>query len=175
MELKGESMFEISDFNENERVRFKNPPKEFFEAIGGIEGMKKLMYKFYDKIYESEISHFFPQEIEEFNKVKEKNAKFFIQICGGPKVYEEANGMDLNEYMIKVHDDFSITKKDRIEWLGIMKEALEEEAKYVDKELLKAFWDYLDNFSKLTINSFNQKEKFYKVLLDKNDPKEIAF
>lgn len=143
-------------------VHFKNPPKAFFDAIGGEEGMKALMYDFYDKIYESKIAHFFPQDEEEFEKVKEKNTKFFVQICGGPKVYEdEAKGMNLNEYMIRLHDDFSINENNRIEWLGTMREALADKAQHVDIELIKAFWDYLEKFSKLTVNTFADGSTYY--------------
>ncbi len=163
----------ITPLKKGEKVEFKNPPIEFFEAIGGVEGMKELMYDFYDKIYESEIAHFFPQEEEEFNKVKEKNSKFFIQICGGPKVYEEeAQGMDLNEYMIRVHDDFSINEKARIEWLGTMREAINDIAvkkKKVDPKLIEEFWDYLEKFSKLTVNTFSDGSTYYASLLDKNN------
>ncbi len=165
---------DISGVVKGEAVDFKNPPKEFFEAIGGVEGMQELMYDFYDRIYESEIAHFFPQDEEEFNKVKEKNSKFFIQICGGPKVYEEeAKGMDLNEYMIRVHDDFSITEKARIEWLGTMREALQAKAKHVDPKLVEEFWDYLDKFSKLTVNTFSDGSTYYASLLDKSDTRPI--
>ncbi len=129
----------ISPIKKGESVEFKNPSKEFLKAVGGEEGMRKLMYNFYDKIYESDIAHFFPQDEDEFQKVKEKNTKFFIQICGGPKVYEdEAKGMDLNEYMIRVHDDFSINEKARIEWLGTMREALNE-LKNVDEKIKEDF------------------------------------
>ncbi len=152
---------EITPVVKGERVEFKNPPKEFFDAIGGEEGMRELMYNFYDKIYESDIAHFFPQDEDEFQKVKEKNTKFFIQICGGPKVYEdEAGGMNLNEYMIRLHDDFSINEKARIEWLGTMREALNE-LKGVDEELIQGFWDYLDKFSKLTVNNFSDGSTYY--------------
>ena len=160
---------EISKVVKGEGVDFKNPPKEFLEAVGGVEGMRELMYRFYDKIYESEISHYFPQDEEEFEKVKVKNSKFFIQICGGPKVYEEeSSGQDLDEYMIRIHDDFSITEKSRIEWLGTMREAIEEH-NIEDKEALEAFWDYLDNFSKLTVNTFADGSTYYASLLDKSD------
>jgi len=143
-------------------VHFKNPPKAFYDAIGGEEGMKELMYDFYDKIYESDIANFFPQDEEEFDKVKFKNSKFFIQICGGPKIYEdEAKGMDLNEYMIRVHDDFSITEKSRIEWLGTMRDALADKAQHVDIELIKEFWEYLEHFSKLTVNTFSDGSTYY--------------
>jgi len=161
---------DITSVQKGEEVKFKNPPKEFLEAIGGIEGMRELMYDFYDKIYESEISHYFPQDEEEFQKVKEKNTQFFIQICGGPKVYQEdAKELDLNEYMIRIHDDFSITEKARVEWLGTMRDALNDKAKGVDEKLIKQFWDYLDNFSKLTVNSFSDGSTYYASLLDKSD------
>ncbi len=152
---------DITPVKKGEAVKFKNPSKRFYEAIGGEEGMRELMYNFYDKIYESDIAHFFPQDEDEFQKVKEKNTKFFIQICGGPKVYEgEAKGMDLNEYMIRVHDEFSINEKARIEWLGTMREALNE-VKGLDEEILEDFWQYLDQFSKLTVNSFSDGSHYY--------------
>ncbi len=151
----------ITSVKKGEEVHFKNPSKKFYDAIGGEEGMRKLMFNFYDKIYESEIAHFFPQDEKEFEKIKIKNTKFFIQICGGPKVYEdEAQGMELNEFMIRIHDDFSINEKARVEWLGTMRDALLE-VKDVDKEILEDFLDYLDNFSKLTVNSFSDGSTYY--------------
>ena len=152
---------EITPVIKGEQVHFHNPVIEFYDALGGEDGMRKLMYNFYDKIYESDIANFFPQDEDEFEAIKVKNTKFFIQICGGPKVYEdEAKGMDLNEFMIRVHDDFSITEKSRIEWLGTIREALQE-LKGVDKKLIEDFWAYLDSFSKLTVNSFADGSTYY--------------
>ena len=153
---------DITPVTKGETVHFRNPPHAFYDAIGGEEGMRNLMYHFYDLIYESDIAHFFPQDEAEFEKVKIKNSKFFIQICGGPKVYEdEAKGMDLNEYMIRVHDAFSINEKARIEWLGTMREALRAKATHVDPQLVEAFWDYLEAFSKLTVNTFADGDTYY--------------
>ncbi|SFZ97929.1 Hemoglobin-like protein HbO [hydrothermal vent metagenome] len=152
---------QITEVKKGEVVHFHNPAVKFYDAVGGEEGMRALMYNFYDKIYESKIANFFPQDEDEFEAIKEKNTKFFIQICGGPKVYEdEAKGVELNEYMIRIHDDFSITEKSRIEWLGTMREALYE-LKDVDKQLIEDFWDYLENFSKLTVNSFSDGSTYY--------------
>ncbi len=152
---------EITEVKKGEAVHFQNPAKEFYKAVGEEEGMRTLMYNFYDKIYESDIANFFPQDEEEFEAIKVKNTKFFIQICGGPKVYEdEAQGMELNEYMIRIHDDFSITEKSRIEWLGTMREALQE-LEDVNEKLIEDFWSYLDNFSKLTVNSFSDGSTYY--------------
>ena len=156
------SALELTAVEKAEDIHFKNPPLAFFNAIGGEEGMKELMYDFYDKIYESDIANFFPQDEAEFDEVKFKNSKFFIQICGGPKVYEdETQGMELNEYMIRIHDDFSITEKSRIEWLGTMREALADKAQHVDIVLIKEFWDYLEKFSKLTVNTFSDGSTYY--------------
>ena len=141
-------------------VKYKLPDPAFYEALG-FEGMKDLMYRFYDEIYESSISHFFPQDEEEFEKVKAKNSLFFIQICGGPKVYEdETKEMNLNEYMIRLHDDFSINRKARFEWLGCMETALRD-TKNISQELKDDFWDYLEKFSKLTVNTFDDGSVFY--------------
>lgn len=142
--------YNITDTTPGEEVKFKNPPKEFLEAVGGVEGMRKFMYDFYDRIYESNIAHFFPQDEEEFAKVKEKNTQFFIQICGGSAVYEDVE--NLNEYMIEFHKDFTIDERARIEWLGTMQEALEELD--IDLKLKEAFWEYVEKFSKLTVNRF---------------------
>jgi len=148
---------EITPTHKGEKVIYKNPSPEFYQAIGGEEGMRDLMYTFYDIIYESDIHNFFPQDREEFNKVKEKNTKFFIQLCGGPKVYdEESGGGDLNEYMIHVHDDFSIPEKARIEWLGCMREALNRYD--IDEALKQDFWNYVEAFSKRTVNQFPEEK-----------------
>ena len=109
---------EITKAIKGEKVEFKNPNVAFYKAIGP-DAMQKMMYDFYDKIYESDIANFFPQDEEEFLEVKKKNTKFFIQICGGPSVYDESmQGIDLNKYMIDIHKSFSIYEKSRNEWLG---------------------------------------------------------
>jgi len=150
--------YEITKATEGEVVDFKNPDPAFYEALGH-DGMQKMMYDFYDKIYDSEIAHFFPQDPEEFEKVKKKNTKFFIQICGGPSIYDESmRGVDLNKYMIDLHKDFSIYEKSRNEWLGTFREVLMETD--VDEKLKEDFWAYLDKFSKMTVNRW-LKESAY--------------
>lgn len=151
-------MYEIDAVEKGAPVHYKMPNSAFYEALG-YDGMKDLMYRFYDEVYVSSIiTHFFPQDEEEFNLVKEKNALFFIQLCGGPKVYE--NEKDLNEYMISLHDSFSIYDKHRYEWLGCMEIALRN-TKNVSQELKDDFWDYLEKFSKLIVNTFKDEGEIY--------------
>lgn len=143
---------------QGEDVKFENPNPAFYEALG-YDGMQELMYKFYDHIYESDIAHFFPQDPVEFEEVKKKNTKFFIQICGGPSIYdEEMKGKDLDLYMIDIHKNFSIYEKSRDEWLGTFREVLKELG--IDEAIKDNFWQYLDKFSKLTVNRY-QKESAY--------------
>ena len=149
--------FKVTPTVKGEDVPFENPAKAFYDAMG-FDGMKEMMYRFYDCIYESEIANFFPQDEEEFAVIKEKNTLFFIEICGGPKVYKEADGMELNEFMIRIHDDFSIYDKSRLEWLGCMRETLETTD--IAEELKQNFWNYVEAFSKLTVNSYPKKRKF---------------
>jgi len=151
-------MYEITPVIKGEAVHFKLPDPAFYEALG-YEGMKDLMYRFYDEIYDSAIANFFPQDEEEFAKVKEKNARFFIQLCGGPTVHTESEGHDLNEYMIRLHDEFSVYEKSRLEWLGCMETALKETD--IPQELKDNFWAYVESFSKLTVNSFTDGSKYY--------------
>jgi len=152
-------MYEASPVGKGAPVKWKLPPPEFYEALG-YDGMKDLMYRFYDEIYDSGIANFFPQDEKEFNKVKEKNALFFIELCGGPKVYNKAaSGTDLDEYMLRIHDEFSIYDKSRFEWLGCMETALR--ATDIDQELKDQFWDYLEKFSKLTVNTFTDGSTYY--------------
>ena len=152
-------MYDIEVTVKGAPVKYQLPNPAFYEALG-YDGMEDLMYRFYDEVYDSSISHFFPQDEEEFNKVKEKNTLFFIQVCGGQKVYEEeSKDMNLNEYMIRVHDDFSINRKARFEWLGCMEVALRD-TKGVSQELKDDFWDYLEKFSKMMVNRW-PKESAY--------------
>lgn len=152
-------MYEVDPVDKGAPVEWSLPPHEFYEALG-FDGMKDLMYRFYDEIYDSSIANFFPQDEEAFNEVKDKNTLFFIELCGGPKVYKEAaSGTDLNEYMLRLHDEFSIYDKSRYEWLGCMDTVLRKTD--IDQKLKDGFWDYLEKFSKLTVNTFPDGSKYY--------------
>lgn len=152
-------MYKVTPTVLGDKVDFKMPMKEFYNALGD-DGMRELMYDFYDIIYESDIANFFPQDPDEFQEVKEKNTKFFIEICGGPKVYEgNKSGLELNEFMVRLHDDFSIYEKSRLEWLGCMREALAKVD--IAQELKDNFWDYVEKFSKLTVNTTVDGSKYF--------------
>lgn len=129
-----------------EKPSFEYPKPIFFEELG-VQGLEKLFSDFYDLIVDSDIGNFFPQNEEELEKVKAHNVKFFIEAAGGPKLYSEAVG---HFDMMKTHEQFSITEKARREWLGCMEEVLKKTN--ISKEAKKSFWEFLETFSKHTVN-----------------------
>lgn len=138
--------YHISKTKFGEKPPFEFPKQLFLEELG-VEGMKKLFSDFYDLLVDSDISNFFPQDEEELEKVKAHNVKFFIEAAGGPKLYSEAVG---HFDMMKTHEQFSITEKARREWLGCMEEVLRKTD--ISNDAKQSFWNFLEAFSKHTVN-----------------------
>lgn len=143
-----------------ERPEFPKPDPRFMEAIGGEKGMHELFDKFYDMVSESEIAHFFPQEEEEMNLVKERNTKYFIEFYGGKKDYSTIPDKSMD--IIDMHVDFSITEKARYGWLGVVQDLLDELD--IEDELKQGFWDTFESFSKWTVNR-KTKTKLYEEMV----------
>ncbi len=135
--------------NVPEEMSIPLPDPRFYEAIGKEAGFKKLINEFYDRIVESDIAFFFPQEEEKIEKIKEHNGKYFAEIAGGPKRYSEEMG---HVDQIKMHKPFSINEKHRTEWLGTWREVLQDLAKDVEPALVESYFNFLDEYSKLLVN-----------------------
>lgn len=143
-----------------ERPAFAQPSPYFLKAIGGEESMVLLFDKFYDMIADSDIAHFFPQNDEEMNEVKKRNAKYFIEFFGGSKNYSNIPGKTMD--LVDMHVDFSITEKARYAWLDIVQILLEELD--IEDELKQGFWDTVEGFSKWTVNK-DTKVKTYEEMV----------
>lgn len=142
----------VSKTNLGDKPDFKYPKPLFLEEMGE-DGLKKLFSDFYDLVVDSDIGNFFPQDEEKLEIIKAHNVKFFIEACGGEKYYTNTVG---HFDMLKAHEQFSITEKARREWLGCMEEILRK----VDiSDLAKqSFWDFLETFSKHTVNVDERQE-----------------
>lgn len=138
--------YNITKTKFGETPKYDLPKPLFYEELGEA-GLVKLFDEFYDLLADSDISNFFPQDEEGLEKVKSHNVKFFIEACGGPKYYSETVG---HFDMLKAHEPFSITEKARTEWLGCMEEVLKKVN--ISEEAKKSFWEYLEKFSKHTVN-----------------------
>ena len=144
--------YNVSKTNFGDKPDFKYPKLLFLEEMGEA-GLKKLFSDFYNTVIDSDIGNFFPQDEDELEKVKAHNVKFFIEACGGEKQYTNAVG---HFDMLKTHEQFSITEKARREWLGCMEEILKKVV--ISNEAKQSFWDFLETFSKHTVNVDERQE-----------------
>ncbi|MFY9143134.1 globin [Sulfuricurvum sp.] len=127
------------------------PNPGFLEQVGE-ERFRKLVSDHYDLISHSAIAFMFPVDYEEdFAKVKKHAGDFLIQICGGPDYYAQTRG---DPRMLARHARFRIDAKGRQVWLECYAALLPElEKEGVSPENIQSFWNYLDNFSKVMVNT----------------------
>lgn len=127
------------------------PSPDFLIEVGE-ERFRKLVNDHYELIRSSDISFMFPIEYEdEFEKVKKHAADFLIQICGGPNYYAQTRG---DSRMLSRHARFRIEEKGRKTWLGCYATLLKElEKENISTKSIQSFWNYLDSFSMVLINT----------------------
>lgn len=139
--------FNISQAQFGVRPSVTLPSPEFLKVVGE-DGLRKIISDHYDLIKQSSIYNIFPQDEKEFEQAKINSSDFFIQICGGPKYFNENRGAPM---MVARHQPFKITPKTRMVWLECYIEVLKKLD--IDEELLKSFWNYLDIFSIWMVNT----------------------
>ncbi|MEK8129611.1 globin [Paenibacillus filicis] len=93
----------------------------FYEALGGAEGIRRIVESFYPKVQAHPLlGPLFPENID---PVIEKQYMFLSQFFGGPPLFSEAHGHPM---MRARHLPFPITEERAKAWLGCMAQALEE-------------------------------------------------
>lgn len=126
------------------------PIPEFLIEMGE-EGIRKLVSDHYDSIKESDISHLFPLDAQEFEDAKKHSSDFFIQICGGPQYFNQNRGAP---QMVGRHAPFRIDGKARETWLELYKPLLEKlKEEGVTETSLQSFWNYINVFSLWMVNT----------------------
>ena len=118
----------------------------------GEERFKKLVHDHYDLIRESSIAFLFPVfDDEEFADAADNAFSFLIQICGGPRYFEQKRG---KPQMVGRHAPFRIDESSRRVWLELYAQLLISLAdEGINQEYIQSFWDYLDIFSIWMINT----------------------
>ncbi|UUZ83618.1 globin [Paenibacillus sp. P26] len=92
-----------------------------YGALGGSEGIRRLVEAFYPKVQEHPLlGPLFPEDI---TPVMEKQHLFLTQFFGGPPLYSEQYGHPM---MRARHLPFPVTAERADAWLGCMSRALEE-------------------------------------------------
>lgn len=136
-----------ASFGSRPTVDLPNP--KILEVLGE-QGMRDMISKHYDLLAQSDIKLLFPPTPELLEMAKKHSADFFIQICGGPRYFDESRGAPR---MVARHMPFRIDEHARIVWLELYAKALEETD--LSKDLKRSFWNYIDIFSIWMINTPN--------------------
>lgn len=139
--------FKISEHIPGERPQVTLPTPRMLLLLGE-DGMRKMVSDHYDLLVQSSIKDMFPVNAIKLEKAKEHSADFFIQICGGPRYFNQNRGMPR---LIQRHLPFTITPEGREEWLRCYREVLQKLD--LPEEVLASFWKYIDVFSNWMVNS----------------------
>lgn len=139
--------FTITSYIPGLRPQVTLPSIEMFLQLKE-EGIRKMVSDHYDHLAESGIKDLFPKNPIALEKAKEHSADFFIQICGGPKYFNENRG---HPRLNQRHLPFKITAGARVVWLNCYKPVLKELD--LPKTVILSFWNYLEVFSKWMVNS----------------------
>ncbi|MFC5405657.1 globin [Cohnella soli] len=92
-----------------------------YEALGGADGIRDLVEKFYPKVQQHPLlAPLFPEDIR---PVMEKQYLFLTQFMGGPSLYSDQYGHPM---MRARHMPFPITPERAEAWLDCMARALAE-------------------------------------------------
>ncbi|OIP02539.1 MAG: globin [Bacteroidetes bacterium CG2_30_33_31] len=129
------------------KVEMTNP--DFFRLLGE-QGIRNLISDHYNLLKKSNISNLFPQDEIAFEQAKLHSSDFFIQVLGGHPYFNENRG---NPMLRKRHQPFKITADARITWLECYQEILPKLK--IPENLIISFWNYLDSFSMMMVNTAN--------------------
>ena len=142
--------YSIMAHNANFIPPVQKPNPNFLQEVGE-EGIRDLLTRLYTCLDKSPIRPIFPaKDTQEMMEAAQISADFFIQICGGPQYFNQNRGMP---QMRGRHAPFAITAEARLHWLSCFEEALQPLEGDVSDENLQSFWNYINVFSIMMINT----------------------
>ncbi len=142
--------YSIMAYNANFIPPVQKPNPDFLSEVGE-QGIRDLLTRLYTCLDKSPIRHIFPPEdTQGMMEAAQVSADFFIQICGGPAYFNQNRGMP---QMRGRHAPFAITPEGRLHWLTCFEEALKPLEGKVSEEHLQSFWNYINVFSIMMINT----------------------
>ena len=141
--------YSILPYNANYIPPVEKPNPDFLLEVGE-QGIRDLLDRFYIELDGSPIRNIFPpKDTQGMRDAGQISADFFIQICGGPKYFNQNRGAP---QMRGRHAPFPITAEARLHWLICFETALIPLEESVKEENLQSFWNYINIFSIMMIN-----------------------
>lgn len=125
----------------------ERPSAAIFESMGEA-GVFALLAAVYDRLEETDIRHWFP---EDMRAASERSAAFFVQLLGGPPLFNERYGAPR---MRMRHIPFEIDEPARRIWLDAFHSALDQfiaDGQF-PAEHETGFRGFLDGFSAWMVN-----------------------
>ena len=96
-----------------------------FRAAGGEEGIRKLVYEFFDRMgSDPRFAVIFGMHPDDKDISRDKLARFLCGWLGGPKLYQEKYG---SISIPRVHEHLAIATPERDQWLSCMRETVAEQ------------------------------------------------
>jgi len=142
--------YTIMAHNANFIPPVQKPNPGFLPEVGE-QGIRDLLTRLYTCLDKSPIRGIFPPEdTQGMMKAAQISADFFVQICGGPAYFNQNRGMP---QMRGRHAPFAITAEARLHWLSCFEEALKPLEGKISEENLQSFWNYINVFSIMMINT----------------------
>jgi len=142
--------YTIVAHNANYIPPVQKPLPSFYTEVGE-QGIRDLLDRLYLELDESPIRNIFPvKDRDGMRKAGQVSADFFIQICGGPDYFNQNRGMP---QMRGRHAPFTITPEGRLHWLTCFETAMKPLEEKISKESLQSFWNYINVFSIMMINT----------------------
>lgn len=121
-------------------------------AAMGEDGVFRMLSVFYRHLEESSIRPMFGEDMQEASK---RSAAFYIQLLGGPPMYNEQYG---NPMMRRRHFPFEIDESSRIIWRDCFYMALENaESDFgFPSENIGDFREFIEKFSRWMVNTADE-------------------
>jgi len=142
--------YSILRHNANFIPPVQKPNPQFLIEVGE-QGIRDVLNRLYLELDVSPIRNIFPPEdTKKMLEAAQVSADFFIEICGGPHYFNQKHGMP---QMRGRHAPFAITADARLHWLSCFEEALKPLEGKVSDENLQSFWNYINVFSIMMINT----------------------
>jgi hemoglobin len=96
-----------------------------FQAAGGVDGLRRLIDNFFDRMGSDErFATIHAMHPEDNEMSRDKLHRFLCGWLGGPKLYREKYG---SIGIPRVHAHLAIATAERDQWLTCMKESVEEQ------------------------------------------------
>lgn len=123
------------------------PVSTFYDEIGGLDTMRRIVDRFYEGVAEDPLLRpMYPEE--DLGPAKERFTMFLAQYWGGPGTYSEQRG---HPRLRMRHAPFAVTPAARDAWLRHFRAALDEVALTPEQDT--QFWEYVTHAAQFMINS----------------------